>query len=106
MALKLVRGIFMGTGGAVILTYGTRKYREQIFKGKEEGAIVHHDKTIAKIPIQSQVPATIQIIHPVGDTEEGKTSIAIVDKQKVFFFTTKPKILEFFTLFFFFFKVQ
>lgn len=82
MALKLVRGIFMGTGGAVILTYGTRKYREQIFKGREEGAIVHHDKTIAKIPIQSQVPATIQIIHPVGDTEEGKTSIAIVDKQK------------------------
>ena len=46
----------MGTGGAVILTYGTRKYREMIFKGSEEGAIVHQDKTIAKIPIHSQVP--------------------------------------------------
>ena len=101
MALKLVRGIFMGTGGAVILTYGTRKYREQIFKGREEGAIVHHDKTIAKIPIQSQVPATIQIIHPVGDTEEGKTSIAIVDKQKVFFL---PQNLRFYNFLHYFFS--
>ena len=74
----------MGTGGAVILTYGTRKYREMIFKGSEEGAIVHQDKTIAKIPIHSQVPATVKIIYPVGgDTEQGRTSVAIVDKQKV-----------------------
>ena len=73
----------MGTGGAVILTYGTRKYREQIFKGREEGALVHQDKSIVKIPIQSQVPATVKIIHPVGGDTEGRTSIAIVDKQKV-----------------------
>ena len=41
--------------------------------------------TIAKIPIQSQVSATVKIIHSVRDTEgEGRTAIAIIDKQKVF----------------------
>ena len=82
MALKLTRGIFMGTGGAVILTYGARKYRELVYKGNDEGALVHKDKSIVKIPIYSQVPATLKIIHPASDIG-GKTSVTIVDKQKV-----------------------
>ena len=81
MALKLARGIFMGTGGAVVLTYGARKYRDFVFQGKDE-CLVHHDKSVVKIPIKSQVPATVQIVHPAADAE-GKTSVTIVDKQKV-----------------------
>jgi len=80
MALKLARGIFMGTGGAVVLTYGARKYRDFVFQGKDE-CLVHHDKSVVKIPIKSQVPATVQIVHPAADAE-GKTSVTIVDKEK------------------------
>ena len=72
----------MGTGGAVILTYGVRKYRELVFKGRDEGAIVHKDRSVVKIPIQSQVPPTVKIVHPATDSE-GKTSVTIVGKQKV-----------------------
>ena len=81
MALKLARGVFMGTGGAVVLTYGARKYRDFVFQGKDE-CLVHHDKSVVKIPIKSQVPATVQIVHPAADAE-GKTSVTIVDKEKV-----------------------
>ena len=71
----------MGTGGAVVLTYGARKYRDFVFQGKDE-CLVHHDKSVVKIPIKSQVPATVQIVHPAADAE-GKTSVTIVDKEKV-----------------------
>ena len=75
----------MGTGGVVLLTYGTRKFRELIYNEREQSAIVHHDRTVAKIPIQAQVPATVKIIHSVRDPEgEGRTAIAILDQQKVF----------------------
>ena len=82
MALKLTKGIFFGTGGAVLLTYGARKYREIVFGDRDDRALVHNDKSVAKIPIKSQVPATVKIIHPAKDNE-GKVSVAIVDKQKV-----------------------
>merc|ERR1711997_786640 len=76
------KGIFMGTGGAIILTYTARKYRELVFTGRDESALVHQDKSVVKIPIKSQVPATVQIVHPAADAE-GKTSVTIVDKEKV-----------------------
>ena len=82
---SLVRNIFMGTGGAVIATYGVRKYREFAFGGREEG-LVHQDRSVVKIPIKSQVPATVQIVHPAANTP-GKTSVTVIDKDKV---STKP----------------
>ena len=78
---SLVRNIFMGTGGAVIATYGVRKYREFALGGREEG-LVHQDRSIVKIPIKSQVPATVQIVHPAANTP-GKTSVTVIDKEKV-----------------------
>ena len=81
MALKLARGIFMGTGGAVIFTYGARKYKDFAFKGGNED-LVHQDKSVVQIPIKSQVPATVKIVHPSADAE-GKTSVTIIDKEKV-----------------------
>ena len=82
MALKLTKGIFMGTGGAVILTYGARKYRELVFTGSPDGQLVHKDKSFARIPIQAQVPPTVKIVHPATDAE-GKSCVTIVDKEKV-----------------------
>ena len=80
----------MGTGGAVIATYGVRKYREFAFGGREEG-LVYQDRSVVKIPIKSQVPATVQIVHPAANTP-GKTSVTVIDKDKV---STKP-ILHFY----------
>ena len=85
MALKLTKGIFMGTGGAIILTYTARKYRELVFTGRDESALVHQDKSVVRIPIKSQVPATVKIVHPTGD-DEGRTAVTVVDKQKVWSF--------------------
>ena len=82
MALKLSKGIFFGTGGAILVTYGARKYREILYGGREEGALVHKDKSFVNIPIKSQVPATVRIIHPTKD-DDGQTVVTIVDKQKV-----------------------
>ena len=82
MALKLTKGVFFGTGGAILLTYGARKYREVVFSGRNEGALVHKDKSIVKIPIKSQVPATVKIIHPAKDAD-GKDTVTIVNKEKV-----------------------
>ena len=82
MALKLTKGIFMGTGGVVIFTYGARKYRELVFKGSPEGQLVHKDKSVVRIPIEAQIPPTVKIVHPATD-EEGKSCVTIVDKHKV-----------------------
>ena len=81
MALKLTKGIFMGTGGAVILTYGARKYRELVFKSSPEGQLVHKDKSVVRIPIEAQIPPTVKIVHPATDVE-GKSFVTIVDKHK------------------------
>ena len=84
MAVRLTKGLFFGTGGAVLLTYGARKYRETFFRDRHEGALVHKDKSTVSIPIKSQVPATVQIIYPTK-AADGETLVTIVDKKKVMY---------------------
>ena len=54
------------------------------------------DKSVVKIPIKSQVPATVQIVHPAANTP-GKTSVTVIDKEKV---STIP-VLQFYLSFLF-----